>query len=153
VPPACAGPAFLAPEARTMKLPKFALAGSLILLVAAGVALADPSFKTGKDKDTEEFCKEVFTAIIKGTRNDPRDITLAKYSYATVKGKEGRKTLTLTGTFKGSLTRVKFNEKWTLHLDTSDPKEWEVLKVEYETGHTVKPKKTNIDKVVKALNK
>src|SRR5262245_1950344 len=95
-------------------LSKSALTAALALLVAASTALADPSFKTGKDKDTEEFCKEVFTAIIKGTRTDPRDITLTKYSYAAVRGKEGRKTLTLTGTFKGSLTKVKFNEKWTL---------------------------------------
>jgi hypothetical protein len=155
--PTVPGPAFLAPEARTMKLSKFALpAGltSLALLVSASVALADdPSFKRGKDKETEEFCKQVFTALIKGTRNDPRDVTLTKYSYATVKGKEGRKTLTLTGTFKGSLTKKKFTEKWTLSLDTSDPKEWEVTKWEVSTDHTLKPKQKNVEKVIKDLNR
>jgi hypothetical protein len=134
-------------------LSKSALTAALALLVAAGAALAQPSFKTGKDKDTEEFCKEVFTAIIKGTRNDPRDITLEKYSYAVVRGKEGRKTLTLTGSFKGSLTKKKFREKWTLYLDTADPKEWEVLKMEAETSHTLKAKQKNIDKVIKDLNR
>jgi hypothetical protein len=140
-------------EARTMSpLSKSALTAALALLVAAS-ALAEPSFKTSKDKDSEDFCKEVFKAIIKGTRNDPRDITLTKYSYAPVKDKEGRKNLTLTGYFKGSITKKKFTEKWTLYLDTSNAKEWEVLKVEYTTDHTVKPRKTNIDKVIKDLNR
>jgi hypothetical protein len=134
-------------------LSKPSLTAALALLVAASAALADPSFKTGKDKDTEEFCAEVFKAIIKATRNDPREITLTKYAYAVVKGKEGRKTLTLTGFYKGALTKLKFSEKWTLYLDTSDPKEWEVLKMEVETSHTLKPKQKYIDKVIKDLNR
>jgi hypothetical protein len=132
---------------------KYALTAALAGLIAASAALAQPSFKTGKDKEKEAFCKEVFTAIIKGTRNDPRDITLEKHSYAEVKGKKDRKTLTLNGSFKGSLTKKKFSEKWTLHLDTSDPKQWEVLKMEFTTDHTLKPKKANIEKVVQDLNK
>lgn len=135
------------------RLSKYALTAALAGLLAAASALAEPSFKTGKNKDTEDFCKEVFNALIKATRTDPREITLTKYAYATLKNKKDRKTLTLNGYFKGSITKKKFTEKWTLYLDTNDPKEWEVLKVEVETSHPAKPKQKYIDKAIKDLNR
>lgn len=139
-------------------LPKFSLASALaaaLLLVSASAARADdvPSFKKDKDKDTKEFATKVFEAIIKGTRTSPKDVTLTKYAYSAVKGKEGRKTLVLDGYFKGSVTKKKFTETWTLSLDTSDAKEWEVLKMECKTDHTIGPKQSHINDLIKKFNK
>jgi len=122
-----------------VKAPKvFALTAMAALLVAGAIRAADdvevPSFKKAKDKDTKDFQKSVFEAVVKSLRSQPTEVTLEKAEY--VKVKEGRKELKLSGTFKGRFAKLVSKKPHkadvTIKLDTLDEKAWEVLEVIYK---------------------
>jgi len=123
-----------------MNAPKWfgflALAG----LLAVPACRADEpklSFKTAAARDRKDFQEKVFEKIVKGARTQPVSITLDKGEYSTPE--KGRKELKLTGSYKGSVTRKKFDVTITIRLNTADDSAWEVLKINYKDTNRLMP--------------
>jgi hypothetical protein len=134
---------------------RFALVALAVLCLAGTPASAGeglPSFRKSADREAKNFQERVFTAVIRAARTKPVDIRLAKGEY-TDDGKE-RKELKLTGTYKGSFTRKKFDVTVVIRIDTSNEKEWKVLKINYtdNNGLMPTPRENRFSDLAKRLN-
>jgi len=118
--------------------------GSLVLagLLAAPVCRADEpaglTFKTAASRDAKDFQVRVFEKVLKTVRTRPVQISLAKGEYSDLD--KGRKQLKLTGSYKGAVTRAKFDVTITIKLDTTADPAWEVLKIGYEDNNRLMPR-------------
>lgn len=132
----------------------YALAAVCCMALVTAVAYAeDPSFKTGKDKDSKEFAAKVFEAIVKGVRSKPADVKFEKHEIKSPKAKDTE--IKLVGTYKGLVSRKVFNVTIKLKVDTSDEKEWTIKNLDYSDDNKVTgaPKQKDLDAIVTKLNR
>jgi hypothetical protein len=132
--------------------------GLLVLCAAAvlcGSARADvPSFnKRGSgEKEEKAFVEKVAQAIVDEARSSAKDVTLQEYKFSEAKA--GRKELKMSVGYKGAVTSTKYTADITVHLDTSTPDKWEVMRIDY-TDNNKSPvgfSRAKVDAMVKKFN-
>jgi hypothetical protein len=132
--------------------------GLVVLSVGAllsGNARADvPSFNkrgTG-DKEEKAFVEQVAKTIVDEARSSAKDVTLQEYKFK--EGKEGRKELVMSAGYKGAVTSTKYSADIVVHLDTSTPDRWEVMRIDYTDNNKslVGWSRKNVEALVKKFN-
>jgi len=132
---------------------RFALVALAVLCLAGTAAFAGealPSFKKAADREAKDFQERVFTAVVQAARTKPVAIRLDKGEYAD-DGKE-RKELKLVGSYKGSVTRRKFDVTVVIRIDTSNDKEWKVLKINYTDTNWLTVRENRFSDLAKKFN-
>ncbi|MFO0876235.1 MAG: hypothetical protein U0840_02590 [Gemmataceae bacterium] len=135
--------------------------GRQVLLLAAALAVvptlawaADeekiPSFKSRTDQE-KKFVTEVCKTILKAAHFSGKERTLEKYTLDEVK--KGRTKLTIKGSYKGAATGKQYLADIVVHIDSSEPTSWEVLRLEYSDNNNIPYSRKKVDELVKQFNR
>src|SRR5262249_319744 len=133
------------------------LAGLALLIASPAARAADdevPSFKKRGDKE-KDWAGEVGAAIVEAARTGPTKIELDTYKIEHVEDKKDRKDLKISMNGVGGITKKKFQSNITVHIDSTNDKEWEVLNIDYKDDSISigNPRQNEIQKLIKKFNR
>lgn len=128
------------------------LTGLVALFVVGPVLAADefPSFKKRGDEE-KRFVAMVGEAILKVAHPTGKKRALVDYKITAPKA--GRSELTIKMEYYGLVSAKKYVADITIKLDSTDPKSWEVLNIDYVDNNNVPANVKKIQELIKDFNK
>jgi hypothetical protein len=124
-----------------------------VLLAPLARAAADEVPNINKRGDDEKkFVEKLVNAIVPSARASVKSATLTKYEKKEPKA--GRTDFHITAGYKGVITKKDHVADIVVQCDTSDPKKWEVTRIEYkdDSASPLGPSRKNLDALVDKLN-
>jgi hypothetical protein len=102
--------------------------------------------------DEKKFVEKLANAIVSAARTSIKSATLTKYEKKEPRA--GRTDFNITAGYKGAITRKDHTANIVVHCDTSNPKKWEVMRIEYkdDSPSPLGPSRKNLDALVDRLN-
>ena len=135
------------------KVIRYASVLALLALLAPLTRAADevPNINNRGD-DEKKFVEKLANAIVPAARTSVKSARLVKYEKKEPKA--GRTDFHITAGYKGALSKKDYTANIVVHCDTSDPKKWEVERIEYkdDSPSPLGPNRKNLDAMVDRLN-
>ncbi len=128
------------------------LAG-LVLVLAAGAALAADEFPSFKRRGDEEkrFYASVGEAVLKSAHPTGKKRALVEYKLTNPK--PNRTEVLLKMEYYGLTTNKRYVADITLKIDSTDKNSWEVLNIDYVDNNTIPANVKKIQELIKDFNK
>jgi hypothetical protein len=126
---------------------------AVLLLLVAGPAWAadDPvSFKK-RSEEEKRFVESVGDAIVKAAHPTGRKRSLVKYEITMPK--PNRTELAIKMEYHGLVTNKTYVADITVKVDSTNPKEWEVINIDYADNNNISANLKKVQELVKEFNK
>lgn len=130
----------------------FFLAGVLVLAASVPARAADDSISFKKRSDEEKrFVTAVGEAIVKAAHPTGKKQALVKYEIT--RPKANRTEMTIKMEYFGRVTNKKYVADVIIKIDSTNPKEWEVLNVDYIDNNNLPANVKKVQELIKEFNK
>lgn len=128
-------------------------AGLGVLLLSVQVRAADDDSISFKKRGDEEkrFVTRVGEAIVKAAHPTGKKRALVKYEITTPK--PNRTELLIKMDYYGAVSSKKYVADITVKCDSTNPKEWEVLNIDYVDNNNIAANMKKIQELIKEFNK
>ena len=126
------------------------LAGTALLLTAAGARADDVSFKRRGDVE-KRFVTAAGTAIVKAAHGTAKKIDLIEYKYTTPK--PNRTDLAVKMEYHGKATNKRYVANIVVKIDSGNKDAWEVLNIDYSDNNNVPYSAKKVQELIKTFNK
>ncbi len=123
----------------------------LVLIAGAGLAADEfPSFKKRGDEE-KRFVAAVGEAIVKAAHHTGKKRALLDYKITSPKA--NRTEMTIKMEYFGAVSNKKYVANITVKIDSTDPKSWEVLNIDYTDNNNIAANLKKIQELIKEFNK
>jgi hypothetical protein len=102
--------------------------------------------------DEKKFVEKLVNTIVPAARTSVKSATLTRYEKK--EPKPGRTDFHITAGYKGAITKKDHSADIVVHCDTSNPKKWEVMRIDYkdDSPSPLGASKKNLDALRDKLN-